>query len=169
MFSNFQRFWAIFVACYILSSLSLALITGSSKWQIRPFASRTLQHQASNARLYMAEPNKETGDQENPLSKFMSRFSKPTSEPDIEPIELDDEIENALWFDPTPFVKNISLPNIFFGSVLGAIVAIGTIFAPFFLPEDFSFPAGQLYSNRNELSNTCVCEIATLLVISIEE
>ena len=169
MFSNFQRFWAIFVACYILSSLSLALITGSSKRQIRPFASRTLKHQASNARLFMAEPNKETGDKENPLSKFMSRFSKPTSEPDIEPIELDDEIENALWFDPTPFVKNISLPNIFFGSVLGAIVAIGTIFAPFFLPEDISFPAGDHYHNRNELYNTCYCEIAILLAITVQE
>ena len=145
MFSNFQRFWAIFVANYIVSTLSLALVTKSSIRQSKPFALRTQTRQTSNARLFMVEPNKETGDNENPLSKFMSRFTKPNSEPDIEPVELDDEIENALWFDPTPFVKNISLPNIFFGSVLGAVIAIGTIFAPFFLPEDFSFPSGDYH------------------------
>lgn len=151
MFSNFQRFWAIFVAHYIVSTLSLALVTKSSIRQSRPFALRKQTRQTSNARLFMVEPNKETEPNENPLSKFMSRFTKPNSEPDIEPVELDDEIENALWFDPTPFVKNISLPNIFFGSVLGAVIAIGTIFAPFFLPEDFSFPSGSNLNYKMEL------------------
>jgi hypothetical protein len=50
------------------------------------------------------------------------------------------ELDKSMWFDTSPFVKNISLPNILFGSLLGALVAFGTIFAPLFLPEDV--PAG---------------------------
>jgi hypothetical protein len=92
----------------------------------------------------MAKPqNEDDGSKENPLSKLLSRF-RPT--PELFPeeiVELDEEIEKALWFDPKPFLKNVSLPNIFFGSILGAVIAFATIFAPFFLPDDLAFPSGK--------------------------
>lgn len=143
------------VTLYMLSTLTVALMISSPSELCKARAmsmSRTMRlkngvnrvDKQSTSRLYMAPPPKKIENNKlnnNPLSEFFSQFKPSVFEPD-EPVELDEEIEKALWFDPSPFIKNISLPNIFFGSVLGAVIAVGTIFAPFFLPDDFSFPSG---------------------------
>lgn len=153
---NHQRTKAMLVALYMLSTFTVALMIPSpfeqSKARLMSL-SRTMRlkngvnriEKQSTSRLYMAPPPKKIENNKvnnNFLSEFLSQFRGSVFEPD-EPVELDEEIEKALWFDPSPLIKNISLPNIFFGSVLGAVIAVGTIFAPFFLPEDFSFPSGH--------------------------
>lgn len=152
---NLQRTRTMLVALYMLSTLTVALMISSPSELCKARAmsmSRTMRlkngvsrvDKQSTSRLYMAPPPKKIENNKlnnNPLSEFFAQFKPSVFEPD-EPVELDEEIEKALWFDPSPFIKNISLPNIFFGSVLGAVIAVGTIFAPFFLPDDFSFPSG---------------------------
>lgn len=152
---NLQRTRTMLVTLYMLSTLTVALMISSPSELCKARAmsmSRTMRlkngvnrvDKQSTSRLYMAPPPKKIENNKlnnNPLSEFFSQFKPSVFEPD-EPVELDEEIEKALWFDPSPFIKNISLPNIFFGSVLGAVIAVGTIFAPFFLPDDFSFPSG---------------------------
>jgi hypothetical protein len=153
---NLQRTRTMLVALYMLSTFTVALMISSpleqSKGRVTSI-SRTMSlknganriEKQSTSRLYMAPPPKKIENDKannNPLSEFFAQFRPSVFEPD-EPVELDEEIEKALWFDPSPLIKKISLPNIFFGSVLGAVIAVGTIFAPFFLPDDFSFPSGQ--------------------------
>ena len=136
------------VALYMLSTFTVALMISSpleqSKGRVTSMSRiMRLQNGASRinkqstSRLYMAPPPKKTENNKadnNPLSEFFAQFRPSVFEPD-EPVELDEEIEKALWFDPSPLIKKISFPNIFFGSVLGAVIAVGTIFAPFFLPN----------------------------------
>ena len=154
MLRNFQKFWALLFTIILLSTLTVALVVESSVRQNKArftSATRTSFLQTNiqsvkrfkNGPLLMAKPQKgDDGSKENPFSKLLSSFRKPELFPE-EIVELDEEIEKALWFDPKPFLKNVSLPNIFFGSVLGAVIAFATIFAPFFLPDELAFPSGK--------------------------
>lgn len=156
MIRNFQRFWAMLFTIILLSTLTVALVVQSSLRQNKPrftparrtsFLKTNTQSAGRfvNDLVLMAKPPKgDDGSKENPLSKLLSRFRTPELFPE-EIVELDEEIEKALWFDPKPFLKNVSLPNIFFGSVLGAVIAFATIFAPFFLPDDLAFPSGKSF------------------------
>lgn len=156
MSHKFQRSRTMLVALYMLSAFTAALMISSPSEQCKARVMSTSRRmrlknganridKKATSRLYMAPPPKKIENNKannNPLSEFLAQFRPSVFEPD-EPVELDKEIEEALWFDPRPLMKNISIPNIFFGSILGAVVAVGTIFAPFFLPEDFSFPSGS--------------------------
>jgi hypothetical protein len=74
---------------------------------------------------------------------FMVPSDNGNDENENNEIKTDTELEKSFWFDTSPFMKNISIPSILFGSLLGAVIAFGTIFIPFFLPDDFSLPAGK--------------------------
>ena len=113
------------IAVYLLSSFTISLMVHSSfgKRNALKTPSNILKHNLQDCR-----------------GVSLSRLSMASSDDEEE--KLDTEIDKAMWFDPTPIIKNVSLPNIFVGSILGAIIAIVTIFAPFFLPDDSPFSAG---------------------------
>ena len=132
MFASFPRMWVMLVTFCMLSSFTLSFVMQSSFSQrksgiISTAASaniRTVQQsrRMSSSQLYMVSSPK--GDKQTDDSDKVS------------------DIDKAMWFDPRPMAKQVSLPNIFVGSILGAVIAAVTIFAPFFLPEDSFFPAG---------------------------
>ena len=128
MMANIKWTRAVVVAFYLLSSFTISLMVRSS------FSKRSALITSPSNMLAKNMPQ----------SRRMSLlYLNMAPSEDDEDAKIDSEIDKAMWFDPTPIIKNVSLPNIFVGSILGAVIAIVTIFAPFFLPEDSPFSAGQ--------------------------
>lgn len=136
MVANIPRVKTMLIAVYLLSSFTISLMVHSS------FGKRSAIQTPSNILRQNLHIHRGVS---------LSRLNMASS--DDEEAKLDSEIDKAMWFDPTPIIKNVSLPNIFVGSILGAVIAIVTIFAPFFLPDDSPFSAGKhLSSNQRHNS-----------------